>query len=150
MLGVIAVSVQGKPSPPPACPTDGVEPQRKTAVVAELSWAVGRFLQELGQTHEASRTFSALLAFLQASYPLPLSSQLLLVRVLERLGTIAYASGDKDSAASHYHQALRVTFDLDVMEEDLCDHRQVDTFKGVCGYECVCVCVRVWGDVVEG
>ena len=99
-------------------------------MLADLSWAVGRFLQDLGQTEDASRTFSALLAFLQASYPLPLPSQLLLVRVLERLGTIACASGDSDSAVCHYHQALRLTFDLDVMEEDLCDHRQLATFKG--------------------
>ena len=52
------------------------------------------------------------------------------MRVLERLGSLSLKDGDADAASTHFHHALRVTMDMDAMEEDMCDHRQVHTFKG--------------------
>ncbi|XP_070193118.1 uncharacterized protein [Littorina saxatilis] len=110
---------------------DGVAKVNKKHVVAELSWWVGRFLQELQQVQDARTILTCLQAHLLASYPLSRPTRLLLIRVLERLGTICYAAKDLSSALIHYHQALRMAFDLDYREELHGDHRHVETLRGV-------------------
>ncbi|XP_076469165.1 uncharacterized protein LOC143299693 [Babylonia areolata] len=134
-----------------SCPNllDGVEVERRKDLMAEVGSAVGLFLQQRGQARCAFIVYSSLLSFLQATYPLSVATQLLVVRVLERLGRLNQARGDEDAARENYHHALRITFHLDTLDEDLVDHRQVDTFKGVLlghhGYQHL-----VEGDVAEG
>ncbi|KAL8577360.1 hypothetical protein ACOMHN_038264 [Nucella lapillus] len=107
-----------------------MDPEERKQVLAELSSAVGWFLQRSGHLQAAFSVYSCLLAYLQASYPLSVSTQVLLVRVLERLGGMHEARGDRDRATENYYLALRITFDLSTLDEDLCDQRQLDTFKG--------------------
>ncbi|KAK7485121.1 hypothetical protein BaRGS_00023661 [Batillaria attramentaria] len=110
---------------------DGVDSEVKKAVLASLAFAVAEFLLGDHQTRAGTMLLSSLLSYLQASFPLSVDTQFLLVRALERLGTQSVQDGDLQAAVSLYHQALRFTFDLDELDEDQCDHRQVDTFKGV-------------------
>nr|KAG5698167.1 hypothetical protein BaRGS_030530 [Batillaria attramentaria] len=109
----------------------GVDSEVKKAVLASLAFAVAEFLLDDHQTRAGTMLLSSLLSYLQASFPLSVDTQFLLVRALERLGTQSVQDGDLQAAVSLYHQALRFTFDLDELDEDQCDHRQVDTFKGV-------------------
>ena len=57
--------------------TEGVDKDDRKAVVADLTYAVAGFLQERGQSRVSALLCSALLTFLQASYPLVVSTQVM-------------------------------------------------------------------------
>lgn len=110
---------------------EGVHGDEKKAVVSSLAWAASQFLVDGHQTTAGTIVLSSLLSYLQANFPLSVETHVLMVRVLERLGCLCLADGDAENAVALYHQALRVTFGLDALDQDTCDHRQVDTCKGL-------------------
>lgn len=109
----------------------GVPLEDQKNVLAVLAWGVHQFLQEVAEEMGSMLILTALTSYLQASFPLPVDTHLLLAHALENLGSCHSKLGNTLGARDLIKQALCLMFDLAIIGDKLTCSQQICTLKGI-------------------